>query len=842
MKRTSLRRAASFLGGAAVALAFLLGQSTVALAVTPVVKTVPWVATNPLIPHDTYPGKSIHLKGTADQQGTNFQYSWDFGDGTAPATGTVTNMYVIGATHTYVGAPETIWTARLTVTDTSTGDSASKIYLVQMKPKTQAVEANVAIDEGLWYLHSTLTRNTCSTSVACGYWSSGSAGSAYRAVTAANVNAFESNGHRESGDPSNPYTETVARGLHYVFTTLTRMNIATQPDPVNGGTYDPDVNGNGFGLYETQNYPYQTGMMLDAIAASGTPAAIAPTGGVDVMGRTYLDIVQDIVDAISYCQYDYGPYGGGWYYSCNARGDNSISQWMSIGLLGAQNFGAQLPQHAGQAKPEVVKEWNKVWLSYSQNAAGYFGYQSTATAWGPYATTPSGMVQMVMDGIGRGLSPAGGPSWENAETYLREHWDTGSGALNNIKDYYYGLFSFTKAMLLHKPNPIQCLHSSQAGTTKLDIDWYGAESGQVDGCGNVASSDGVARTLINDQNPAGYWYGHNYDGRQYPFETAWAILMLNRTVFTSGIPVAVAEAIPNPAVVGQTITLDGTHSYHQDSSKLITSWSWDLNNDGVFGDATGPIITTSFPALGNYPVSLRVTDNGSPPETADTTMVVQVTTPPVAPTAEPNGPYVFCPLRKPWFLDGTASVNPDEGLHEPGAPGDTIQSYAWDLSGGGTFTDAAGVQPDVTTFFTNAGPGDYLVQLKVTDTTATSFPSSGLGDLSSTDSAQVSVKSADDPVCAGCIDDLVAYPKLTKVQLTWTDSGAHHYNVYRSTTAGGPYSKIGATTSTYSVYIDSGLVTGNTYYYVVRPAAINDAELCQSNEASATLAGRTRTR
>jgi fibronectin type 3 domain-containing protein len=142
----------------------------------------------------------------------------------------------------------------------------------------------------------------------------------------------------------------------------------------------------------------------------------------------------------------------------------------------------------------------------------------------------------------------------------------------------------------------------------------------------------------------------------------------------------------------------------------------------------------------------------------------------------------------------------------------------------------------VTAFFTAAGVGNYLVQLKVTDTTATSFPSSGMGDLSDTNSAQVSVRDANDPACAACIDDLAARPKLSKIQLTWTDTGAHHYNVYRGTIAGGPYLKIGATTSTYSTYLDTAVVTGQTYYYVVRPAAVNDAELCQSNEASATLA------
>ena len=51
------------------------------LSAAPVVKTVPWVATNPLVPHDTYAGKEITLKATTDSQGANFTYTWDFGDG-----------------------------------------------------------------------------------------------------------------------------------------------------------------------------------------------------------------------------------------------------------------------------------------------------------------------------------------------------------------------------------------------------------------------------------------------------------------------------------------------------------------------------------------------------------------------------------------------------------------------------------------------------------------------------------------------------------------------------------------------------------------------------------------
>jgi hypothetical protein len=59
-----------------------------ALAQAPVVKTAPWVASNPIIPHDTWSRKQITLKGTPDVQGANILYTWDFGDGSPAVTGT----------------------------------------------------------------------------------------------------------------------------------------------------------------------------------------------------------------------------------------------------------------------------------------------------------------------------------------------------------------------------------------------------------------------------------------------------------------------------------------------------------------------------------------------------------------------------------------------------------------------------------------------------------------------------------------------------------------------------------------------------------------------------------
>jgi hypothetical protein len=184
-------------------------------------------------------------------------------------------------------------------------------------------------------------------------------------------------------------------------------------------------------------------------------------------------------------------------------------------------------------------------------------------------------------------------------------------------------------------------------------------------------------------------------------------------------------------------------------------------------------------------------------------------------------------------VDGSGSTNPDEGQHQVGAyPGDTISKYEWDLDGDGQFDDATGPNPDVTAFFNGKPPGSYLIQLKVTDTSASSYPSSGSPNLSDTDSAVVTIRASTDSACA-CVDDLLARAKPGKVQLVWSHTGAHHYNVYRATVAGGPYVKIATTTSTYSTYLDQSVVNNTTYYYVVREANFLNQETCQSNETSA---------
>jgi len=85
------------------------------------------------------------------------------------------------------------------------------------------------------------------------------------------------------------------------------------------------------------------------------------------------------------------------------------------------------------------------------------------------------------------------------------------------------------------------------------------------------------------------------------------------------------------------------------------------------------------------------------------------------------------------------------------------------------------------------------------------------------------------------IFNLAARARDSQVQITWSAvDGAECYNVYRSTTSGGGYSLVAAGHVTdYCTYLDTGLVNGTTYYYIVRSVS-GGIESGNSNEAYAT--------
>jgi hypothetical protein len=366
-----------------------------------------------------------------------------------------------------------------------------------------------------------------------------------------------------------------------------------------------DANANGLMTYSSDGsgeYTYTTSPFLDALVASGTPNALAVTGNPGILGAKYSDIVADILDFYGYSQYEndydvgnpatpgytrgggYSASGGAWLYGPQQGDDNSTSQWAAIGYIsGSRGFGINTPKS--------ITDFNNVWITNSQDVGdpkptgadpynmgdnfGAFGYRGAfnySNAWGAFAVTPSGLVQMAMDGVGRTTNTAFGDSstagdqrWNNTETFYADNFcnSTTSGAYYAPRNYTYGMYSFTKAMLLHDPNgsltPIQFLRTQTPGvfpgngTTTPPapvntIDWYAAVSA-ANGGSDVC--DGVAQTLVTyQQSPTygvadGHWYGQDYTGAQFPYETAWSIIMLRKTVFVTCITNLQGRGTPN---------------------------------------------------------------------------------------------------------------------------------------------------------------------------------------------------------------------------------------------------------------------------------------------------------
>jgi hypothetical protein len=385
-------------------------------------------------------------------------------------------------------------------------------------------------------------------------------------------------------------------------------------------TYDGNTNGqilipSGDGVGD---WGYQTGMLVTAIVASQNTAGVARTGPgpvtgppalPGVLGQTYLNIVQDLIDGIGYCQY-YGnsgsssgyDNGGGWEYYCAGTSefyqyydDNSPSQWNAIAMIAAnRGFGIAVPQ--------IVKDTNQVWITWDQCFSttctndgfhpGMYGYDEwTNPVWGPWAVTPSGMVQLAMDGIGRTAAGNLDQRWNLTESYYRDNFcnATSGGSTVAPKAYTYGLFSFTKAMEQHDPggalSPITLLEDQPAGTNP--IDWYGAQASSGAPC------DGVAQTLVSRQNYGGVpgvWYGQDYNSYQYYFETAWSTIMLQKTSFVACVSNLGGAGKASSRSSGAEVTL--TWSGIADASAYQVQRS--STNGGPYSNVGSPTAALDF--------------------------------------------------------------------------------------------------------------------------------------------------------------------------------------------------------------------------------------------------------
>lgn len=624
-------------------------------------------------------------------------YTWNFGDGSAVVSGTVTNAKYIALNHTYANA--NIYEARLTVTDGNSLSDSAVVRIKVLPASTKSAQINLAIERGLRWLY--LSQRSDGGIWDANYYSSAGA------ETAAAVNAFENRNHKpctkdQNGDgvvnsadralweKGRIYAETVHKGLDYLIGTLKTVNLGT------GSLYDS--NGNTVAVadnyYPEYSYrgPYKIGMYMMALVAagdknSGAPELVATTGPAGVNGKTYRKLVEDMVDYCDYSQYHNATYGGGWIYGPGeGYGDNSASQWPTIGMDAAQMaWGVPVRQD--------IKNLNFAWINYSQYFTGYdpnayyyggLGYRGLGIG---IARSGSGICQLSFQGKLKDH-----PRIQAAAKYLglrASQWQ------DEYATYIYGMYAVTKGARIAKIDT----NSDGIGDTYSELqllngwDWY----------------DQYSTKLLVDQKTDGYWS----DWISTTLETAWAVEILTKNVFTLR-PVADMAVSPNPTPALSPVQFDISGSHHQDSSKILTQWKIDVNGDGTYElsgtfPVSGPITYAGYPEKSppsTYTVNakLLVADNSTPQDFGEIIIPVTVSTTKVAPVAKPGGPYNGV-IGTPITFDGSASYSPN--------PGGTIVKYEWDLDGNNTFETNSGSSPTVQKTWTTPYSGS--IGLRVTD-------------------------------------------------------------------------------------------------------------------------------
>ncbi len=118
----------------------------------------------------------------------------------------------------------------------------------------------------------------------------------------------------------------------------------------------------------------------------------------------------------------------------------------------------------------------------------------------------------------------------------------------------------------------------------------------------------------------------------------------------------------------------------------MLTYSWDVNEDDIYGDATGATPTLTPADLeslglvpGTYTIALRLTDSFGAASTATSTLTIYDNRPLASFTASPNPAAPGQTIN----FDGSSSHH--------GRPDRSIVSYEWDFDYSGTFSaDATG--------------------------------------------------------------------------------------------------------------------------------------------------------
>ena len=170
---------------------------------------------------------------------------------------------------------------------------------------------------------------------------------------------------------------------------------------------------------------------------------------------------------------------------------------------------------------------------------------------------------------------------------------------------------------------------------------------------------------------------------------------------SGGAPTASFTVSPNPARIGEAVTLNGSASSDPEGPIASADHDWDLDGDGQYDDASGTIVTTDYLEPGPKTIGLRVTDSDDVEAFTTRTLTVNNTAPTASFTISPAAPRQ---VNQTITFNGSAS-------NDDGDPGGSITAYRWDLDGDDEFDDDTG---EVATL-AYPNPGTYEIRLQVVD-------------------------------------------------------------------------------------------------------------------------------
>lgn len=305
-------------------------------------------------------------------------------------------------------------------------------------------------------------------------------------------------------DPEYIYHDVIVAGLDYLFSNGFFVTISVQPYG------DPDTLDNDLGIRFNGFDDYETSIALMGIAATMTPDMIVTAAG-PLNGLTYFEVVQDVVDYLSYEQRESTWARGGWGYEGDPEwADNSVSGYVTLGLGYAQQFGATVPQ--------FVKDELTHWIGLIQSPVGYSYYRPPAVWIDPYEDellrTGNLLYQMALVEM-----PVEDPQVQLALSWIEANWALGGNS-------YQRVFCLMKGL--------EAYGIEDEITVGVSGNWF----------------EELSTYIVATQNADGSWPNDPHDyNMPYSLTAAWALLTLEKTVAIPviNVPIDVKPGSwPNP--------------------------------------------------------------------------------------------------------------------------------------------------------------------------------------------------------------------------------------------------------------------------------------------------------